>query len=92
MDVISSRNLRLDGGAIGQITALGVGLLLIHQFLLARHRRAFLQDSPTPGWLATLRSPGANFLHASGVQTSSPKGLHGHSIPGVTASLYPDAR
>jgi hypothetical protein len=27
-----------------------------------------------PRWLATLRSPGANFLHASGVQTSSPKG------------------
>jgi len=31
-----------------------------------------------PRWLATLRSPGANFLHASGVQTSSPKGLQGH--------------
>jgi len=27
-----------------------------------------------PRWLATLRSPGANFHHASGVQTSSPKG------------------
>ncbi len=31
-----------------------------------------------PRWLATLRSPGANFLHASGVQTSSPRGLQGH--------------
>jgi len=31
-----------------------------------------------PRWLATLRSPGANILHAFGVQTSSPKGLHGH--------------
>ena len=31
-----------------------------------------------PRWLATLRSPGANFLHASGVQTSSPGGLRGH--------------
>ena len=31
-----------------------------------------------PRWLATLRSPGANFLHASGVQTSSPEGLRGH--------------
>ena len=49
------------------------GLLLNPQFLLARLRRAFLQDSPTPV-LATLRSPGANFLHASGVQTSGPKG------------------
>ena len=28
-----------------------------------------------PRWLATLRSPGANILHAFGVQTSSPKGL-----------------
>jgi len=25
-----------------------------------------------------LRSPGANFLHASGVKTSSPEGLLGH--------------
>ena len=45
---------------------------------LARLRRAFLQDFTNPRWLATLRSPGANFLHASGVQTSSPEGLHGH--------------
>jgi hypothetical protein len=54
------------------------GLLLNHQFLLARLRRAFLQDSATPGGSLTLRSPGANFLHASGVQTSSPEGLRGH--------------
>ena len=57
---------------------LGLGLLLNRQFLLARLRRAFLQGFTNPRWLATLRSPGANFLHASGVQTRSPKGLRGH--------------
>ena len=51
-----------------------------------------------PRWLATLRSPGANFLHAYGVQTSSPKGCPdispglSEAIPGVTATLYTDAR
>ena len=43
-----------------------------------------------PRWLATLRSPGANFLHASGVQTSSPEGCE--AIPGVIETLYTDAR
>ena len=38
----------------------------------------FSLEFTNPRWLATLRSPGANFLHASGVQTSSPKGLLGH--------------
>ena len=51
-----------------------------------------------PRWLAALRSPGANFLHASGVQTSSRKGCSdispglSEAIPGVTATLYTDAR
>ena len=67
-----------------------MGLLPNRQFLLARLRRAFLQDLPTPGERAS-SPPGANFLHAFGVQTSSPKGLS-EAIPGVIAALYTDAR
>jgi hypothetical protein len=45
----------------------------------------FPPGSTNPRWLATLRSPEANFLHASGVQISSPKGLRGH-LPQVERS------
>ena len=75
------------------------GLFLNRQFFLARLRRAFAPGFTNPRWLATLRSPRANFLHASGVQTSSPKGAArtlapglSEAIPGVIETLYTDAR
>ena len=55
--------------------------------LLARLRRAFLQDSPPPV-ARYARSPGANFLHASGVQTSSPKRYPGAPQPS-TQTRFP---
>ena len=48
--------------------------LLNRQFLLARLRRAFLQDSPTPGGSLRFAHRGLISFNASGVQTSSPKG------------------
>ena len=71
--------------------------LLNRQFLLARLRRAFLQDSPTPG--GSLRfAHRANFLHASGVKPAARKGCAdispglSEAIPGVIATLFTDAR
>ena len=64
------------------------------QFLLARLRRAFLDDSPTPGGSLRFAHRGANFLHAYGVQTSGPKGCAeispglSEAIAGVIATLY----
>ncbi len=72
--------------------------LLLNGNLLARFQRAFLPGFTNPRWLATLRSPGANPLHASGVQTAARKGCAdsrpglSEAIPRVIATLYTDAR
>ena len=62
------------------------GLLLNGQVLLARLRRAILQDSSTPG--GSLR-----FAHR-GLISFTPPACPGLSeaIPGVTATLYTNAR
>ena len=74
------------------------GLLLNRQFLLARLRRAFLQDSPTPGGslrfahrgLISFTPPACKPAARKGCADISP-GLS-EAIPGVTATLYTDAR
>ena len=74
------------------------GLLLNRQFLLARLRRAFLQDSPTPGGslrfahrgLISFTPPACKPAAREGCEDISP-GLS-EAIPGVIATLYSDAR
>ena len=74
------------------------GGLLNRQFLLARLRRAFLQDSPTPGGslrfahrgLISFTPPACKPAARKGCADISP-GLS-EAIPGVIATLYTDAR
>ena len=74
------------------------GLLLNRQFLLARLRRAFLQDSPTPRGslrfahrgLISFTPPACKPAARKGCEDISP-GLS-EAIPGVTATLYATAR
>ena len=75
-----------------------LGLLLNRQFLLARLRRAFLRDSPTPGGslrfahrgLISFTPPACKPAARKGCEDISP-GLS-EAIPGVIATLYTDAR
>ena len=75
-----------------------LGLLLNLQFLLARLRRAFLQDSPTPGGslrfahrgLISFTPPACNQQPERAALTFNP-GLS-EAIPRVIATLYTDAR
>ena len=53
-------------------------LLLNRQFLLARLRRAFLQDSPTPGGSLRFAHRGLSSFTPPACKTRSPKGLRGH--------------
>jgi hypothetical protein len=70
------------------------GLLLNRQFLLARLRRAFIQDSPTPGGslrfahrgLISFTPPACKPAARKGCEDISP-GLS-EAIPGVIAIIY----
>ena len=54
--------------------SLSAGAVAEPPILLARRRRAFLQDSPTPGGSLRFAHRGLISFNASGVQASSPKG------------------
>ncbi len=67
------------------------GLLLNRQFLLARLRRAFLQDSPTPGGSLRFAHRGLISFTPPACKPAARKGCADIS-PGVIATLYTDAR
>ncbi len=76
----------------------GLRLLLNRQFLLARLRRAFLQDSPTPGGSLRFAHRGLISFTPPACKTAARKGCAdispglSEAIPGVIATLYTDAR